>query len=85
MNVTLTQAELGEAMRRLAAQEGHKPTVFKEPVPHKPRSPHIEARRARARELRSEGLPLAIILARLAREGMPTSMPTLKHALTMAP
>ncbi len=83
MNIALTQAELGEAMRRLAAYEGHKPTVFPEEIPCKAGNLRVEARRARARELRDEGLPLAVILDRLGSEGMATSLSSLKHDLTM--
>ncbi len=81
MNIPLTQAELGEAMRRLAAQEGHKPTVFAEPPIGKAGNPRVEARRALARRLDDEGVPRPTILERLGALGYNVSMSTLKHDL----
>jgi hypothetical protein len=83
MTIHLTQAELGEAMRRLAAQEGHKPTVFRDEIICRAGNPRVEARRARARELRDNGLQLTAILAMLGEEGMATSLSSLKHDLSM--
>ncbi len=81
MNIALTQAELGEAMRRLAAYEGHKPTVFADPPIGKAGNPRVEARRKLARQMDSEGVPRPTILERLGALGYNVSMSTLKHDL----
>ncbi len=78
MNVTLTQAELGEAMRRLAILEGHKPTRFDDDRTGGLR-PETIARRARVADLFDTGMCARDIQKHLANEGLHVSKWTVVH------
>lgn len=83
MNIRLTEAEIGEAMRRLAIRDKQTPRKENRGGDYSS-CPVVAERRKLAQELRDDGLPLALVLAQLYRRGYKISMATLKHDVNMA-
>ncbi len=73
----MTEAEIGEAMRRLAVMEGHKPTVWGRDHGGMKQTTRVANRRALARSLRAQGLPTRAILEQVHAAGYKITIGTL--------